>query len=62
MAATHRAGTDNVILKPTKFSFGLGNEDITYLSQKNYYTYFDPQNTVGVGSEMGSLIPLKGKD
>ncbi len=50
MAATHRAGTDNVILKPTKFSFGLGNEDITYLSQKNYYTYFDPKNTVGVGS------------
>ncbi len=50
MAVTHGVGTANVVLKPTKFSFGLGNNDITYTSEKNYHVYFDPKETLGIGS------------
>ena len=49
-AMTHAAGTNNVILKPKKFSFPVGNSTVTQFTFENYATYFNPQETVGVGS------------
>ena len=46
-----QAGTNNVILKPTKFSFPVGIQLLLDLLLKiNQSTYFNPQQTVGVGS------------
>ena len=50
IAVTHAAGTDNIVLKPTKFSFDLGNQNVSYLSFQNYTKFFNPTETVGVGS------------
>ena len=49
-AMTHAAGIDNVILKPNKFSFPVGASTVTRFTFENYITYFNPQQTVGVGS------------
>ena len=60
-AMTHAAGTDNVILKPTKFSFPVGNSTVTRFTFENYITYFNPQQTVGVGSTgTHYTLPLTG--
>ena len=47
---THAAGTNNVVLKPNKFSFPVGASTVTRFTFENYITYFNPQQTVGVGS------------
>ena len=49
-AMTHAAGTNNVILKPNKFLFPVGTSTITQFTFDNYLTYFNPQESVGVGS------------
>ena len=60
-AMTHSAGTNNVILKPRKFSFPVGNSTVTQFTFENYATYFNPQQTVGVGSTGTHYdIPLTG--
>ena len=58
---THAAGTNNVILKPNKFSFPVGNSTVTRFTFENYITYFNPQQTVGVGSTgTHYTLPLTG--
>ena len=47
---THAAGINNVILKPKEFSFPLGASTVTQFTFENYQTFFNPQETVGVGS------------
>ena len=60
-AMTHAAGTNNVILKPNKFSFPVGNSTATKFTFENYITYFNPQQTVGVGSTgTHYTLPLTG--
>ena len=60
-AMTHAAGTNNVILKPNKFSFPVGNSTVTKFTFENYITYFNPQQTVGVGSTgTHYTLPLTG--
>ena len=60
-AMTHAAGTNNVILKPNKFSFPVGNSTVTKFTFENYQTYFNPQQTVGVGSTgTHYTLPLTG--
>jgi len=60
-AMTHAAGTNNVILKPNKFSFPVGNSTVTRFTFENYITYFNPQQTVGVGSTgTHYTLPLTG--
>jgi len=60
-AFTHVAGIDNVILKPTKFSFPIGQSTVTRFTFENGTTYFNPQQTVGVGSTgTHYTIPLTG--
>ena len=49
-AMTHAAGANNVVLQPKKFSFPVGNSTVTQFTFDNYATYFNPQQTVGVGS------------
>ena len=50
IAVTHSAGTDNVILKPNKFIFPVGTSTVSQYTFDNYLTYFNPLETVGVGS------------
>ncbi len=50
VAITHTAGDNNVILKPNRFRFPVGTSTISYLSFENYHTYFNPLESVGVGS------------
>ena len=50
IAVTHSAGTDNVILKPNKFIFPVGTSTVSQYTFENYLTYFNPLETVGVGS------------
>ena len=58
---THAAGSNNVILKPNKFSFPVGNSTVTKFTFENYITYFNPQQTVGVGSTgTHYTLPLTG--
>ena len=60
-AFTHVAGINNVILKPTKFSFPVGQSTVTRFTFENGTTYFNPQQTVGVGSTgTHYTIPLTG--
>ena len=60
-AMTHAAGSNNVILKPNKFSFPVGNSTVTKFTFENYITYFNPQQTVGVGSTgTHYTLPLTG--
>ena len=49
LAETHDAGTNNVVLKPTRFEFTL-DEGVNYLTYRNKVTFFNGQNTVGFGS------------
>ena len=49
-AMTHQAGTNNVVLKPNQFIFPVGTSTVTQFTFENYKTYFNPQETVGVGS------------
>ena len=49
-AITHQSGIDNVILKPDKFLFPVGTSTISQFTFENYLTYFNPLETVGVGS------------
>lgn len=57
IAITHTSGDEKVFLRPTKFEFGLGNSDISYQTFTNDVVYFDPNNTVGVGST-GSVYTI----
>ena len=60
-AMTHAAGTNNVVLKPNKFSFPVGASTVTRFTFENYITYFNPQQTVGVGSTgTHYTLPLTG--
>ena len=47
---THAVGTDNIVLKPTKFSFPVGQSTVTRFTFENTITYFNPLQTVGLGS------------
>ena len=49
-AITHQSSIDNVILKPDKFLFPVGTSTISQFTFENYTTYFNPLETVGVGS------------
>ena len=49
-AITHQSGTNNVKLQPNKFQFPVGTSTVTQFTFENYKTYFNPQQTVGVGS------------
>ena len=49
-AITHQSGTNNVKLQPNKFQFSVGTSTVTQFTFENYKTYFNPQETVGVGS------------
>ena len=49
-AMTHAAGMNNVILQPKEFSFPLGASTVTQFTFENYQTFFNPKETVGVGS------------
>ena len=49
-AMTHAVGTDNIVLKPTKFSFPVGQSTVTRFTFENTITYFNPLQTVGLGS------------
>ena len=58
---THVVGTNNIVLKPTKFSFPVGNSTVTRFTFENGTTFFNPQETVGVGSTGTHYdIPLTG--
>ena len=60
-AMTHAAGTNNVILKPTKFTFPIGFSTVTRFTFENKTTFFNPQQTVGVGSTgTHYTLPLTG--
>ena len=60
-AMTHAAGTNNVILKPTKFTFPVGFSTITRFTFENKVVFFNPQQTVGVGSTgTHYTLPLTG--
>ena len=49
-AMTHAVGTNNIVLQPTKFSFPVGNSTVTRFTFENNTTYFNPQETIGIGS------------
>ena len=49
-AMTHQSGINNVKLLPNKFQFPVGTSTVTQFTFENYKTYFNPQETVGVGS------------
>ena len=60
-AMTHAVGTNNVILKPTKFTFPVGFSTITRFTFENKVVFFNPQQTVGVGSTgTHYTLPLTG--
>ncbi len=60
-AMTHAAGTNNVNLKPTKFTFPVGFSTITRFTFENKVVFFNPQQTVGVGSTgTHYTLPLTG--
>ena len=60
-AMTHAVGTNNVILKPTKFTFPVGFSTITRFTFENKVIFFNPQQTVGVGSTgTHYTLPLTG--
>ena len=49
-AMTHQPGIDNVFLKPNKFLFPVGTSTVSQFTFENFIEYFNPTNTVGVGS------------
>ena len=60
-AMTHAVGTNNIILKPKKFSFPIGFSTLMRYTFENTITYFNPQQTVGVGSTgTHYTLPLTG--
>ncbi len=60
-AMTHAAAEFNVVLKPKEFHFPVGASTVSQFTFENYVTYFNPQQTVGVGSTGTHYdIPLTG--
>ena len=60
-AFTHGVGTNNIILKPKKFTFPVGVSTVMRFTFENTITYFNPQQTVGVGSTgTHYTLPLTG--
>ena len=49
-AMTHQPGIDNVFLKPNKFLFPVGTSTVSQYTFENFIEYFNPTNTVGIGS------------